>query len=403
MRQLYLLIIIAYCFIATIVMPVSANVRQHEMHPLSPQAKISLLTSSPNDEAVYTYYGHTALRVYDPELKLDLVYNYGIFYFSKNFIYRFAKGETDYKLEAYPFNFYFIEYKERGSEVCEQVLNLLPEEKESLWQALELNRRPENQVYRYNYFFDNCATRPVVMIEKSINGTVKYVPSAKHPSFRDVINHCTRSNPWITFGCDIVMGLPTDRTMTLKETFFQPDYLKEAFGKAEIVRNGISEPLIIKTNILSEKTNNMDNKPPFITSPLFCFSLVFILIMILTWSEYRRKIYYRLIDCILFFAAGTAGSILFFLSFISVHPGISPNISLLWLHPLHLVGVIFFSVKKFNNMAFWYHLINFAAILIMSVVWIFIPQHFNIAFTPLIACLWLRSGWTLYRKKKSLG
>ena len=348
-------------------MPVSANVQQQTVTPLSNQAKISLLTSSPSDDAVFTVYGHTALRVYDPELKIDLVYNYGIFYISDNFIYRFAKGETDYRLEAYDFNYYLVDYTERGSEVCEQILNLLPEEKESLWQALELNRRPENKVYRYNFFFDNCATRPVVMIENSINGTVRYVPQAEYPSFRDVINHSTRNSPWVTFGCDIVMGLPTDRTMTLKETFFLPDYLKEAFGKAEIVRNGISEPLIIKTNIISEKTNNMDIKPSPLMSPLFCFSLLFISVLILTWSEWRRKKYYRLIDCILFFAAGTAGCILFFLSFISEHPSIFPNISLLWLHPLHLIGVIFFSVKKFNNMAFWYHLINFAALLLMSV------------------------------------
>ena len=40
-----------------------------------------------------------ALRIYDPKQNIDYIFNYGIFDFSKpNFIYRFAAGETDYKL-----------------------------------------------------------------------------------------------------------------------------------------------------------------------------------------------------------------------------------------------------------------------------------------------------------------
>ena len=401
MKQLYSLIILILC---TVMMAASANNRAvTQAPPLSPEAQISLLTSTPSDENVYTVYGHTALRIYDPVLKRDLVFNYGIFDFSKpNFIYRFAKGETDYMLRSYNFNDYLIEYIERGSGIYEQVLNLLPEEKESLWQALVLNERPENRVYRYNFFFDNCATRPVAMIENSVQGDIKYVPQTEYPTFRDAINYCTRNHPWTIFGCDLIMGMPTDRVMTLKETFFIPAYLQEAFNKAEIIRNGVAEPLVVKINILNEEDIQPDQKPSVLTSPLACFTLLFLIILAVTWSEWRRNTYYRLVDCLLFFIAGTAGCILFFLSFLSVHPGMFPNISLLWLHPLHFIGVIFFSVKKYNNMAFWYHFINFVAIFILCVAWFLLPQHFNPAFIPLIASLWLRSGWALLRKKKSI-
>ncbi|MDR2681269.1 MAG: DUF4105 domain-containing protein, partial [Tannerella sp.] len=383
--------------------------------PLSPQAQISLLTSSPIDDEVYTLYGHSALRVYDPEAKTDVVFNYGIFDFSRpNFIYRFAKGETDYKVGAYNFSYYLVEYIERGSEICEQVLNLLPEEKESLWQALVLNEQPENRVYRYNFFFDNCATRPAVMIENSIRGSIKYpashgdnpstkgLPPAEQSTFRDAINFCTRNHPWITFGCDLVLGAPTDRAMTLKETFFLPEYLRRTFDKARIERDGTTQPLVIRTNILAEETRTPAQSPPFPTTPLACFSFVFIILLYFTLREWRKKTYYRWLDILLFFSAGIAGCVLFFLSFISVHPSIFPNISLLWLHPFHLAGIVFFSVKKFNKLAFWYHFINFATIFGMSMAWIFVTQHFNTAFTPLIASLWLRSGWALLRKKLSV-
>ena len=367
---------------------------------LSQQAEISLITCSPSEDAVFTVYGHTALRVFDPANKIDRVYNYGIFDFSKpNFIYRFAKGETDYVLGASNFGYFLAEYVSRGSEVCEQVLNLLHKEKEALWNALEWNALPENREYRYNFFFDNCATRPVQIIEDNIQGTIEFEPPANEfPAFRDIINKCTRYRPWQTFGCDLALGAPTDRSMTQKESFFIPENLKNAIEKAEIVREGKSVPLVKKMNLLAEA----DQQPlttPFYYTPLCCFLLLFLVIGVLTLIEWRSKSYFRLVDILLFFAAGLAGCILFFLSFMSVHPCTSPNISLLWLHPFHLIGIIFFSVKKWKMMAYWYHFINFAVIIIMSAAWFFLPQHFNIAFIPLIASLLLRSGWTLVRKK----
>jgi hypothetical protein len=39
------------------------------------------------------------------------------------------------------------------------------------------------------------------------------------------------------------------------------------------------------------------------------------------------------------------------------------------------------------------------ALLLMLAAWIFIPQHLNIAFIPLIAILLLRSGYCLIRNK----
>ena len=375
-----------------------------QLRRLSQQAEISLITCSPSEDAVFTVYGHSALRVYDPVNKIDRVYNYGMFDFSKpNFVYRFAKGETDYYLGASNFSYFLFEYMTRGSEVYEQVLNLLHKEKEAVWHALEWNIQPENRMYRYNFFFDNCATRPVYIIENNIQGAINYSPPPSElPSFRDVINYCTRYRQWQTFGCDLALGLPTDRKMTQQETFFIPEYVKNAFNKAEIIREGQSAPLVKKVNILVEE----DQQPaptPFYYSPLFCFSTLFILLLALTYNEWRRKTYNRMVDILLFFCAGIAGCILFFLSFISVHPSIFPNISLLWLHPLHLIGVILFSLKKLKISAFWYHFINFAVIIMMSAGWIFLPQHLNIAFIPMIASLWLRSGWALIRNKYSIG
>jgi hypothetical protein len=363
--------------------------------PLSDNAIISLLTHSPVDAGIHTRYGHTAIRVKDDSAKIDCVFNYGIFNFSEDFIYRFAKGKTDYRLESCSFKYEFHSFQSLGCTVWEQVLNLLPEEKETLWQALILNALPENCIYRYNFFFDNCATRPIVMIEKSIHGTVNYQGVEIQETFRHAINYLTKEYPWTTLGCDLVLGLPTDRVMTQKERLFLPVNLKDYLSNSVIIRGETSQPMVLSTNILAKQRPETEQKIP---SPLACFTILFLILLITTWIERVRKKYFRIADCILFSIAGIAGCIIVFLSFFSEHPCMFPNINLLWLHPLHLIGVIFFSIKKLKTPAFWFHFINFAAISVMFIVWFFIPQQFNIAFIPLIASILLRSGWALLRK-----
>lgn len=425
---------------------------------LSDKAEISLLTSAPYDEEVFTVYGHAALRIYDPERELDLIFNYGIFDFSKpNFIYRFAKGETDYMLGVANFPDYVTEYQMRGSDITEQVLNLLPGEKARIWAALLENYQPENRVYRYNFFFDNCATRLATLAEKNVYGEIRYNDPPEPKTFRELINHCTRNHPWLTFSCDLALGSPTDRTATPHEMMFLPFYLKEAFGKATVVQpDGLERPLVKQTRVIGatgsptettcvpagvtdeketsatqvqitgkKKANdtidraNAEKKTTVTTTtgqteeaekttdtaltPLAASLLLFLLVGGLTFIEWRKKIYFRWLDCILFFLAGAGGVILFFLSFISVHPATWPNWSMVWLNPLDLVAVILFCVKKARKAAYYYHFINFAALSMMLAGWYWIPQHLNAAFLPLVATLWLRSGYGIYRKKWKIG
>lgn len=388
---------------------------------LSKDAEISLLTVSPSEDEVYTVYGHTALRVRDASKKLDTVFNYGIFDFSKpNFIYRFAKGETDYRLAAQYTRDFLIEYEMRGSEVTEQILNIDSAGKAQIWEALMINNRPENRVYRYNFFFDNCATRPAAIIEEQAGGKIDYntrgepqtfgdmVNSMNIPftprSFRDMINHCTRNKPWLTFGCDLALGSPTDRVATTHEMMFLPLYLKEAFATATITQaDGKPQKLVSSTRTLITRTTGEAETGTGIFTPSVCCKVFFLIILSITWLEWRRKSYFRIVDCILFFIAGVAGIVLFFLSFVSTHPCVYPNWNIIWLQPFDLVAVILFAVKKLRKAAYYYHFINFAALTLMLAGWYFIPQHLNTAFIPLVMSLWLRSGYGVYRKIWNIG
>lgn len=70
---------------------------------LSPEAQVSLLTTSSGAE-LYTLFGHTALRIYDPEAGVDRAYNYGTFDFNApGFYWKFALGDLRYFLSVNKF------------------------------------------------------------------------------------------------------------------------------------------------------------------------------------------------------------------------------------------------------------------------------------------------------------
>ncbi|MDZ7649302.1 MAG: DUF4105 domain-containing protein [Cytophagales bacterium] len=46
---------------------------------LSDSATISVITCGPYGKELYAAFGHSAIRVNDPELKFDAAYNYGVF------------------------------------------------------------------------------------------------------------------------------------------------------------------------------------------------------------------------------------------------------------------------------------------------------------------------------------
>ena len=367
--------------------------------PLSPEATISLLTFAPSEDEIYTVYGHAALRVHDPAQQLDLVFSYGVFNFNEpHFVYRFTKGETDYQLGIASFQNCLMEYQMRGSQITEQTLQLLPEEKEAVWQALQINYRPENRRYRYNFFFDNCATRPVRLIEQCVQGELDYGDPYPTETFRTLINRCTRHFPWLTFGCDLALGSPADRMATQHEMMFLPPYLQRAWSQAIIhTADGKTRQLVGETRSIGVDSDDEPEDTGSLCSPLLIGWLLFGCIGWLTISEWRRATYWPWIDRILFSIAGLAGCLLAFLSFLSSHPCTYPNWNLGWLHPFHLIGVVLLCVKSWKKGAICYHFINFAALCVGLVAWPFIPQHFNAAFFPLVLTLACRSGWSIYR------
>ncbi len=367
---------------------------------LSDSAKISLLTNAPWDEAVYSLFGHTSMRVSDPARGVDLAFNFGLFNMSKsNFIFLFMKGETDYMVAPIPYDAYYQEYKERGVGIIEQEFNLTQEEKQSVFNALLINCLPENREYRYNYFYDNCSTRPRDIFEKYINGKIEYTPTNKDQTYRDLVIECTSTRQWFRFGINLVIGADADKVITDRQKDFLPRYLMNAYEGATITGDSIPRNLVLSTTTL------LDPKPfseDFPVTPLYAGIILLLITLLISYVAYKKQmsVLGKVFDTILFLVAGIAGCIIFFLMFFSVHPCTNPNWNIIWLNPLQLIVALLFFVKSLTKYLSYYHFINFVALLAFLLAWCLIPQQLEIAFIPCILSIMIRLGMNVLQQKK---
>ena len=312
--------------------------------------EVSLLTCQPHDE-VYSLYGHTALRWHDLRTGLDIAFNWGVFNFkAPHFVTRFVFGLTDYELGAYPYNIFQKEYRHFGSMVTEQVLNLNGEEIARLKGLLDQNLQPENCVYRYNYFYNNCTTKARDIIEQCVSGEVKYAERKDFtPSYRDMVHEMTRNKRWSQWGNDLLLGIKADQPTTLRQQEFLPHNLMYDFNRAQIYENGIYRPLVKERRIAVPAGVQIIKKEfPFTPIQYFCMMLVIgIIFFIMEWKQKSVYIYW---NALLMVISGVIGVVLFLMLF-SQHPTVSLNLQIILFNPIH--WLFLWPVIKGKKTIYW--------------------------------------------------
>jgi len=370
---------------------------------LSDSSVVSLVTCSPGEE-VYARFGHTGIRVVDPVTNVDVVFNYGIFSFdTSGFYYKFIKGETDYYLGLSSTSVFLSEYQRRNSMVWEQVLDLNTNEKRTLINSLLENYKPENRMYRYNFVFDNCATRPRDKILNSVDGFVRFGDDEDPKTFRQWVGNYVGEESWLKFGIDMVFGIDADRVCSQFESLFLPEVLMVEMQSVYIdsPRLKAKRPLVSRKNVLVDVQNVVKVKENWLTQPLFVFSVVFLLGIVGLLFEYRTKHYKPVIDSVLLLLTGTAGLIIFYLMFVSVHPLVKNNLNLLWANPLNFFMAFLIWIKSLRKTIYYYQFFNLFLLGLALIALALSVQSFNVAVYPVIALLIIRyARWIVRTKHK---
>ena len=280
-----------------------------------------------------------------------------------------------------------------GSSVTEQVLNLTSEEKVRLTQALAENCRPENKVYRYNYFYDNCSTRPRDIISRSVNGQVVYEERNDYtPSYRDMIRQKTVHHPWATFGNDMLLGVKADLKTDRSEQEFLPENLLYDFDHARIKGNDGSWRPLVKERRMAVPPGVQVIEPDFPLTPFECACILAIISVMLFLIEWKRRKTFKYWDATLMLLIGLAGCVLTVMIF-SQHPATSLNLQLLLFNPIHLFYIP--SVLRRRKTRYWMLLLVMVVLLLLGSM----LQHYAEGVIILALCLLLRF-WIHHRNEK---
>ena len=337
--------------------------------------EVSLLTCGPAPE-IYSLYGHTALRIQDPVHQADWAVNWGVFNMRERFFaLRFVFGLTDYRVAVYPMQEMLAEYAAERRWIKEQYVRLSREEKKKLLSLLDENLKPENVYYRYNYFYDNCTTRPRDMIVNCLVHNDYPVTVPTQTTYREEIHKWNEHHRWARFGNDLLLGVKSDVPLTSREAEFLPDNLRKSFDKWDRVYG--------THYLLAPQAEVSDDEG---LTPLVCAIIVAVLIVALTMVGHFRKWPLLWLDSTLMVLVGLPGIILFAMLF-SQHPTVNCNFQLLLLNPLALWGAFLLWQKKWRRKVAWVWLACILICILGSIWQRYAEGIIVLAFALLVRCI----------------
>jgi hypothetical protein len=350
---------------------------------------VYLLTCGPGTET-YSIYGHSALRVVISANHSDNVYNWGVFDFNtSHFVWKFAKGRLDYMLDTESLKSFLQEYFSEQRYVYSQKVNLNAVETKILLSLIRENLKPENKSYRYDFFYDDCSTRIRDLFEKSVGSILLYPPAetGRVPTFREMVGKYQQPYPWYKFGVDLIMGSTADRKASFRDRMFLPIDMKDELSQAVINRSGKM------ISLLQNPVTVLDFNAPvirqnFFTSPSFVFTLIMIIVIILS-SLVKGKTTNKIMDLAIFSVFSTLAVLMVFFNFFSDHQQMKWNLNILWINPFILICLVMIIINRKGTV--WFRIVFYFSAL-FAVLQFILPQTFNIAIIPLDLIILFRSS-----------
>lgn len=365
---------------------------------LSPLSKISLLTVGTGKDLAAKF-GHSAIRFQDPTLGIDEVYGYGTYDFEDpNFYLNFTRGKLSYTISRMPFNNFKRSYEFEQRWVKEQQLLLNLDQRKEIVRFLENNLLPQNRKYKYDFLFDNCATRIPEVFEKTLGDALQFDNTylQKHYTFRELIHQNLNLNSWSNFGIDLALGAVIDKKATAYEHMFLPLYVYRQMRHTTI--NEV--PFVKQETVVLDIQPNKDNTL-FILTPVFWLGLLLLIVTYITLKDYTKKRRTHWLDLLLFGITGLAGLLILFLWFFTDHDATKLNFNALWAFAPNLFLIFLLKKNRLAKGLMAYTLLLLLLLLITIVMWLFKIQIFSVLITFILLALGIRYTYLAYFFKNS--
>lgn len=306
---------------------------------LSDNAQISVITCGTGDQ-LYSLFGHTALRVYDPQEGVDRVYNYGMFDFrTDNFYGKFVKGNLLYFVDYERYRDFLANYVYDERTVYEQLLNLNQKQKQTVFDKLNESLREENKFYTYKFIDQNCTTKVVDIVNSVLPTPVKVDVEGNTESYRTILNSYLKNRYFEMLGINLIFGSKVNKTSDL---LFLPDKFMAGLAETEINKT----PLIIETVTVFQPETKA--KSTWWNSMWFASILALFLGASLV-NSFIRKTYLLVL--------GVLGVFFFAVGFYSLHA------ELLWNNSVLLCSPLFLALPFIKQGSKWRGQLNIAMLL----------------------------------------
>ena len=176
-----------------------------------------------------------------------------------------------------------------------------------------------------------------------------------------------------------LLGAPTDAMMTTSQQQFLPDNLMKSFDSV----NQNHQLVLSDTNLFPV---NPENNKGSVFTPLFVFSLLFLVIVLPGLSRKElAKNFLQGFDGFFFFLTGVLGILLVFMWVATDHSMTKDNYNLLWAWPTNALTAFFVNSKRsWVKKYFGFHAL---ALILVLLSWFFLPQQMNNALIPLVLLL----------------
>ena len=353
--------------------------------------EISILTIGPGDN-LYDKFGHSAFRISDQTTETDLIFNYGVYDFdTPNFYTKFAQGKLLYKLAVSDYDSFLASYIAQDRWVKEQLLDLDYAEKNDLFQFLLNNAQPENQYYKYDFFYDNCATRIRDVLKAVLGDDLTYQDNlaAEGLTFRELIQKNVYWNSWGSMGMDIGIGAVVDRKATSWEYQFLPEYVFKAAADATLSNGTNKKPLVNETRMIYNAAERHE-KGNFFLSPLFFFGILGFLLIAITIKDSRSNGRSRFLDGTIFAITGIIGIIIALLWLATDHSATVNNYNLLWAFPFSVLFFMHISKKQPKRWLRRYIFFLVLLYVLLATHWLSGVQVYALSLIPLFIGLMVR-------------
>lgn len=188
-----------------------------------------LVTGGPGS-MIWENFGHSAILMIGPNT-YPLAFDWGIFTFDDSFFLNFAFGRLYYEAWATYGDYRIESLIENDRDVTILKLQLDNEQKKNLSRFLAYSTKEENRTYLYDYFRDNCATRPRDIFSWLTGGdfeeTLKTIPAQE--TLRETVErHLSLSSFPVCWAISYLLGPDTDKNETMWEACFLPSQLNKS-------------------------------------------------------------------------------------------------------------------------------------------------------------------------------